>query len=44
LHYPIAFIYKGRFLSGNTYVGFKKSGIYQKWIDLELPAIEEAIK
>lgn len=44
LHYPIAFIYKNKFLSNRTYVGFKYNNIYQKWIDIESAELAKDMK
>lgn len=43
-HYPVAIMYKNKFLSNSDYVGHKKNEIYQKWITLELADLNKDLK
>lgn len=44
LHFPIVLIYKDGFLSNRTYIGFKSSGVYQKWIQYELAELKKDLQ
>jgi hypothetical protein len=41
LHYPIAYLYKDRFLSNREYVGYKKEKTYEEWITAELANLKK---